>query len=61
MEEIKRAIATDPAGVLADAATIFYGAGAALKAGQLSKIGTGVTSLGGVIDPINLAIKGRAM
>ena len=57
MAEIKKAIATDPAGVLADAATIFYGAGAALKAGQLSKIGTGVTKAGAIIDPINLAIQ----
>jgi len=57
----KNALANDPAGVLADAATIFYGSGALLKAGKLEKVGTGVTSVGKAIDPINLSIKASGL
>ena len=59
--EIKKAIATDPAGVLADAATILYGGGAVVKAAQLSKVGGGLSTMGSLVDPINLALKTAAL
>ena len=57
MEGIKTAIANDPAGVLADAATVFYGAGAALKVGKLPAMAKPVTAVGKYVDPINLSLK----
>lgn len=64
MEGFKTAMATDPAGVLADVATVLTGGGAAAsKLGNISKI-RGLEKLGGLaskagmaVDPFNLAGK----
>lgn len=62
---IKKALATDLVGTLADLGTALYGGGAALKgAGIASKIpavtksGGAVSTMGSAIDPLSLALKG---
>lgn len=64
-EEIKKAIATDPASILADLATIMTaGGGAVAKLGQVSKlekvadIGKKVSKASSYVDPLSLAAKG---
>lgn len=60
IEGAKKAIAEDPAGVLADAASIFYAGGAAMKAiPGAGKVATTTQRIGSTIDP--LAIAGRAV
>jgi hypothetical protein len=65
VEAAKKAIATDPAGVLADLSTIILGGGAAVRtAGSMSKIapveraGTAIQSAGGAIEPLSAVAKG---
>jgi hypothetical protein len=64
MEGFKNAIATDPAGVLADVATVLTGGGAAAtKLGQVSKVGGLETAgrlaqkAGVAVDPLANAVK----
>lgn len=58
VEGAKKAISEDPAGVLADAATVLYGGGAALRAVPgAGRAGTAVQQAGSRIDP--LAVIGR--
>lgn len=62
-EGFKRAVANDPAGVLADASIVASGAGLAAKAGGLTKAAALADKLGTVSNPIALAgsgIKGAA-
>jgi len=56
---LKKAIAEDPAGVMADAATVLTagGAGAARLPGKLGQIGAKVAEAGAAIDPIMMATK----
>jgi len=59
VEGAKRAIATDPAGVLADAATVLYGAGGALRAiPGASQAAATTQRLGSTIDPLAAATRG---
>jgi hypothetical protein len=59
VEGAKRAIATDPAGVLADAATVLYGAGGALRQIPGAERAAAVTQrAGATIDPLAVATKG---
>lgn len=58
-EGLKRAVAQDPAGVAADAATILMaGGGAAARIPGLNQAGQAVSNVGRAIDPVNLAIRG---
>lgn len=58
---IKQAIATDPASVLADVATLATGGGAAAaKVPGLTKAGQAVAKAGQSIDPLSLAARGVA-
>lgn len=64
MEGFKKAISTDPAGVLADVATVLTGGGAAAsKLGNISKVGgletAGrlITKAGVAVDPLANAVK----
>ena len=59
VEGFKRAVATDPVGVLGDFATVLTGGGAAAARapGLAGKIGGVAQKAGQVIDPINLAGK----
>ena len=54
-EGIKKAIATDPVGVLSDVALVLTGGGAAVAkaGGVVGKVGEVVNKVGNVIDPIN--------
>ena len=54
LEGFKQKLATDPVGVVADLSTLFYGGGAALKVGGLSKTGAAVSKVGSAIDPLNI-------
>jgi hypothetical protein len=54
LESAKQAIAEDPAGVMADAATIFFGAGAATP----GRVGATLSKAGSAIDPLTIAAKG---
>jgi hypothetical protein len=54
MEGFKQKLSSDPVGVLADLSTLFYGGGAALKVGGLSKTGAAVSKVGSAIDPLNI-------
>ena len=59
IEGLKNAIATDPAGVMADASTLFTGGGAiASKVPVLAKAGEIVSQAGAAVDPLALAAKG---
>lgn len=53
VEGVKKAIAQDPAGVLADIGTAVYGAGALIP----GKAGTTVSRIGTYVDPISVAAK----
>jgi hypothetical protein len=58
VENAKNTFATDPAGFLADAATILTGGGTAVR--QIpgaAKVGKAVERAGAVIDPLNVAAK----
>jgi hypothetical protein len=57
VEGVKKAVAEDPAGVLADAATVLYGGGAALRAAGAAAPAAAVQRAGSAIDP--LAVIGR--
>jgi len=58
VEGVKKAVAEDPAGVLADAATVLYGGGAALRAVPgAARPAAAVQRAGSTIDP--LAVIGR--
>lgn len=59
VENIKRTIATDPVGSVADISTLLTGGGAlvAKAPGLVGKIGTGAKIAGSAIDPINLTAK----
>jgi len=61
-EEFKQALAKDPVGVLADAATLFTGAGSAVRGvgvagniGILAKAGKAVSEAGAAMEPLNVA------
>ena len=59
VEGAKKAIAEDPAGVMADLATVLYGGGAALKvAPQTTKAGQVLSKAGTYVDPLSLIGKG---
>jgi hypothetical protein len=59
VEGAKRAIATDPAGVLADAATVLYGAGGALRAVPgASQAATATQRVASTIDPLAAVTRG---
>lgn len=62
MDGFKHAVAEDPAGVLADAATVLTagGAGAARVGGKIGQIGTKAAEIGNAIDPFVLATKAPA-
>lgn len=51
-EGFKKSIAEDPAGVLADIATAFSGAGTVLKAGGLARAGNVASKIGAAADPL---------
>lgn len=57
IEGAKRAFAQDPAGVLADASTVF-GVGAAATPVKLAKTTSTLKTAASAVDPLNLAIKG---
>ena len=59
LENIKRTIAKDPVGVLADVSTIFTGGGmaAARAPAMAGQIARGVQKAGQMIDPVNIALK----
>ena len=57
IEGAKRAFAQDPAGVLADASTVF-GVGAAATPAKLAKTTSTLKTAASAVDPLNLAIKG---
>jgi hypothetical protein len=60
VEQLKRTLATDPIGLLADASTIFTGGGAlaARVPGAVGRTGRVVGAAGRAIDPLALAVKG---
>jgi hypothetical protein len=61
MEGFKKAIATDPAGVLADASTVLTGGGAAVaKVPMLAKAGQVASKVGSAVDPLAMAVRGGA-
>lgn len=69
LEEIKNTLATDPVGMLGDAAalvsgggTAVRGAGLASKSSKLANVGKNISRAAGAIDPINIAknIPGQA-
>ena len=59
VENIKRTIAKDPVGVLADVSTIFTGGGmaAARAPAMAGQIAAGIQKAGQMIDPVNIALK----
>jgi hypothetical protein len=58
VEGAKKAIAEDPAGVLADAATVLYGGGGALRAVPgAGKAATAVQKAGATIDPLGVVAR----
>jgi hypothetical protein len=58
---LKEAIATDPAGVMADISTVATGGGAALsKVPTLAKAGQVVSKVGSYTDPLAMALRGGA-
>lgn len=61
MEGFKKAIATDPAGVLADVSTVATGGGAAVaKVPMMAKVGQAVSKAGSAVDPLAMAVRGGA-
>lgn len=60
VEGAKKAIATDPAGVVADLSTILMGGGAAVRTAGMTKAGTAIQKAGGAIEPISAAVKGTS-
>ncbi len=59
MENVKRAVATDPVGVLADASVVLGGGAAGLKAtGTLAKVADVANTAGRIANPLALALKG---
>lgn len=58
VEGFKKAVATDPVGVLADASVLAGGASGLAKAGGLTKAAALADKLGTVSNPISLAAKG---
>lgn len=56
VESAKKAVAQDPAGVLADVATVLYGGGALTP----GRAGSAITKAGSMVDPLSLAAKGAA-
>ena len=57
-EKAKQTFAKDPAGFLADASTVLFGAGSALRAiPATAKAGQTVTRAASAIDPLNVAAK----
>lgn len=57
-EGFKKAIATDPAGVLSDVSTVLTGGGAlASKVPALAKVGQAVSKAGSFVDPLSAATK----
>lgn len=61
MEGFKKAIATDPAGVLADVSTVATGGGAAAaKVPMMAKVGQAVSKTGSAADPLAMAVRGSA-
>lgn len=61
MEGFKKAIATDPAGVLADVSTVATGGGAAVaKVPMMAKVGQAVSKVGSAVDPLAMAVRGSA-
>lgn len=61
MEGFKKAIATDPAGVLADVSTVATGGGAAVaKVPMMAKVGQAVSKVGSAVDPLAMAVRGGA-
>lgn len=58
-EGFKKALAEDPAGILADAATVLTaGGGAAAKIPALQKVGAGISRAGATIDPLAITARG---
>ena len=59
MENIKKTIATDPVGFLADASTVLTGGGAlaARAPGVVGQAGKAISAVGKAVDPINIAVK----
>jgi len=59
IEELKKTIATDPAGLMADISTILTGGGgiAARAPGMIGKVGRAVQVAGKISDPVNIAGK----
>lgn len=61
IEGFKKAIATDPAGVLADVSTVATGGGAAVaKVPMMAKVGQAVSKVGSAVDPLAMAVRGSA-
>jgi hypothetical protein len=56
LDSAKQAIAKDPAGVMADAATLLFGAGAATP----GRAGAALSKAGSVVDPFSAVAKGVA-
>jgi hypothetical protein len=62
LENIKKTIATDPVGFLADGSVVLGGGGAALKAaGTMAKVGDAATTAGRIANPLALALKGTQL
>lgn len=65
VENIKRTLASDPVGMLADISGIFTAAGGTIRAagaipkvpGMVGKVGKAMSTVGNTVDPINLALK----
>jgi len=60
LEGIKRTIATDPAGVMADLSTVLTGGGmlASKVPGTVGKVGRAMNAVGNATDPLVMAAKG---
>jgi hypothetical protein len=58
VENIKRSLAQDPAGILADAASLLGGGGMALKAAKLGRAANAANKVASFVDPLSLAGKG---
>lgn len=57
-EKAKQTFAKDPAGFLADASTVLFGAGAALRAAPVTaRAGQTVTRVAEAVDPLTVALK----
>ena len=58
MEGFKQALSKDPAGVMADAATVLSGGGLAVsKLPMASELGAGISRAGAMVDPLALTAK----